>query len=431
VALLQQNDAFFSMLTPKETINLAAFLQLSKLERETRGELVDHILDSLGLRDVESRRIGHPDDLGGFYGCLSGGQRRRLSVALELVTNPKTFLADEATTGLDSAQAHKVINIIAKVAKDRNIPCICSIHQPRASIWKTLDSFILLAPRGKMIYMGKRTEAVTYFKKLGHACPPETNPAEFFIDLVTIDTEDLAQGSVDNDRIDNLADAFHEHCKKNSVNDSNGRLTPPSDSHQNNSNNKKKTLSPRPCARIGALLLRSVRQNIRDLKMNLLRIGTSIGLATLFSQLFSTVRRGSPIAKSVADRTALLSFAAINIAMVVLMKTLNLFGEEKTVVTREQMGRQYSSFDYLLSKAVAELPLEVVFSTMFAATLKRLTSLRISFPVLSTILSAMSIAGASLGFAVGSLTGNAEEATTIGVPLNVILMAVGYVTDVK
>lgn len=278
-----------------------------------------------------------------------------------------------------------------------------------------------------MIYMGKRTEAVAYFKKLGHDCPPETNPAEFFIDLVTIDTEDPAQGSVDNDRIDNLADAFHEHCNKNSVNDSNGRLIPPFATHHNNSKNKKKNLSTTSCARIGALLLRSMRQNIRDLKMNLLRTGTSIGLATLFSQLFSTVRRGSPIAKSVADRTALLSFSAINMAMVVLMKTLNLFGKEKSVVTREQMGRQYSSFDYLFSKSVAELPLEIVFSTMFAATIKRLTSLRISFPVLSTILSAMAIAGASLGFAVGSLTGNAEEATTIGVPLNVILMAVGII----
>lgn len=88
VALLQQQDSFFSMLTPRETIQLAAFLQLKIDEEATtiettttrREEAVDRILDSLGLRDAESRRIGQPDDLRGFFGCLSGGERRRLSV---------------------------------------------------------------------------------------------------------------------------------------------------------------------------------------------------------------------------------------------------------------------------------------------------------------------------------------------------------------
>jgi len=114
-------------------------------------------------------------------------------------------------------------------------------------------------------------------------------------------------------------------------------------------------------------------------------------------------------------------------AMVVLMKTLNLFGNEKCVVTRDQMGKQYSSFEYLLSKALAELPLEVLFSSMFAATLKRLTSLRTPLHKLAVVFSTMGVAGASLGFAIGSLTGNAEEAMTIGVPLNVILIAVGII----
>lgn len=281
-----------------------------------------------------------------------------------------------------------------------------------------------------MIYMGARLDAVNYFETLGHACPPETNPAEFFIDLVTIDTEDPVQCSIDNDRIDSLAHAFRDYHGRNLVGDrSNGRLVPPSaDRHKHSSSdNNAKRQSSRPHERIGALLLRSVRQNVRDLKVNLLRIGTSVGLATIFSQLFSTMKRGSPIAKSIADRTALLSFGAINMAMVVLMKTLNLFGNEKCVVTREKMGKQYSSFDYLVSKALAELPLEVVFSTMFAATLKRLTSLRTPLYSLAAVFSTMGIAGASLGFAIGSLTGNAEEAMTIGVPLNVILIAVGII----
>ena len=84
VALLQQHDTFFIMLTPRETINLAAFLQLD-IDRYEREDLVDNILDSLGLRSVESRKIGdqitgQAGNSGSGGGCLSGGERRRLSV---------------------------------------------------------------------------------------------------------------------------------------------------------------------------------------------------------------------------------------------------------------------------------------------------------------------------------------------------------------
>ena len=71
-------------------------------------------------------------------GGLSGGERRRLSVALELVTEPKIFLADEPTTGLDSAQAEKVVKLIAKLGKERSIPSIVILHQPKSTIWQTL-----------------------------------------------------------------------------------------------------------------------------------------------------------------------------------------------------------------------------------------------------------------------------------------------------
>jgi len=161
--------------------------------------------------------------------------------------------------------------------------------------------------------------------------------------------------------------------------------------------------------------------------VNLLRLSTSMGLAMLFSQIFSSVKKGAPIAKSIADRTALLSFAAINMGMVALMKTLNLFGKEKSVVIREQMGRQYSSFEYLLSKACAELPFEAFFSTVFAIILKKNSSLRISSSLLSVILSEITIAIASLGFAIGSVTRNEEEAMAVGIPVMVILMAVGII----
>ena len=150
-----------------------------------------------------------------------------------------------------------------------------------------------------------------------------------------------------------------------------------------------------------------------------------MGLARLFSELFSGVKPGKSLAKSVADRTALLSFGVINMCMLSVMKTLNLFGKERAVVSREKIRRQYSSFEYLLSKSIGELPLDVFFSILFATALKQFTCIRIPLSLLCRTFSYMTVASSSIGFAVGSVTNDVEEAMTVGMPIMIVLMAVG------
>ena len=131
IALLTQDSSFFTMLTPREVLYLASFLQLS-VPPSTRAQIVDRTIESLGLQHIQYNSIGDRQTSSG----ISGGERRRLAVGIELVTRPKVFLADEPTTGLDSGQADKVVGLIRKLVKQRNIPCVCILHQPRASIWK-------------------------------------------------------------------------------------------------------------------------------------------------------------------------------------------------------------------------------------------------------------------------------------------------------
>jgi len=136
VALLAQDSSFFTMLTPREILSIASFLQLSEPE-SVRELIVDRTIEALGLSSVQHNRVGDR-----FSGSgISGGEKRRLAVAVELVTRPKVFLADEPTTGLDSFQAERVIRLMGELAKERNIPCLCVLHQPRASIWK-VSSFL-------------------------------------------------------------------------------------------------------------------------------------------------------------------------------------------------------------------------------------------------------------------------------------------------
>ena len=290
-----------------------------------------------------------------------------------------------------------------------------------------LDSIMLLAPGGRLCYFGPTHDAVPYFTSLGYQCPPETNPSEFLLDLVSIDSEDPRAAGEDEARIMKLATAFAERQNRKVV-----RIAydfPKIDDERP----ALKELQPRRIGlrhvvqRFGRLLLRSWRQNTRNYQVNVLRLFVSVGNAFLFTNVFRSVKKGIFTAKSVADRTALLTFGVINMTMMALMKTIDLFAREKPVVRREQQRNQYSSFEYLLAKAIAEVPLDTVFATVFTCVLKYFSGIRIGLRYLSATFALMTVSGASLGFAIGAASPTAETAMTMAIPVMVLLMSVGII----
>lgn len=447
VAWLQQKDSFFNMMSVQETLEFAAFLELPQFSPRQRQRRVKSSMESLGLIRIKDRRIGDSAVNSG----LSGGEKRRLSLALELISSPKLFIGDEPTSGIDSTMSEKVVRLIKAMVKQRNIPCILSLHQPRSSIFKMLDTLILLSPGGHVCYMGKASEAVQYFSKLGFTCPIETNPAEFLLDLVSIDSEDPREASEDELRIARLAASFAENQRalqkkwfiplQSSGNDDgdievvlkNAALSGDDDgwiessTTPDSSVSKKQLMHFRGVKRFGRLLLRSWRQNIRNHRVNCFRLTASVGNAYLFTRIFGSIKKGLFTSKSVADRVALLSYSVINMSMMALVKTIDLFAKEKPVVQREQQRNQYSSLEYLLAKSIAEIPLDALFAAIFTTTLKSMCGIRIGWRALTGAFTLMTVAGASLGFAIGALSPTAEVAMTAGIPVMVILMTVGVV----
>ncbi|KAL7931407.1 P-loop containing nucleoside triphosphate hydrolase protein [Trichoderma chlorosporum] len=181
---VEQEDALIGSLTVKETVVFAARLSLSKtISKKEAFKRVDDLITAFGLRNQEHTIVGTPIKKG-----LSGGQKKRLSVASRLVTNPKIIFLDEPTSGLDSALSLEVCTYIKDIGRKYNLITIASLHQPSSATFQQFDKLYLLSG-GRTCYFGPVSEATAYFATIGYAIPPETNSADFFLDLINTDLD--------------------------------------------------------------------------------------------------------------------------------------------------------------------------------------------------------------------------------------------------
>ncbi|KAL6308727.1 P-loop containing nucleoside triphosphate hydrolase protein, partial [Sparassis latifolia] len=172
---VDQEDTLMSTLTVYETVLYSALLRLPRemsLEaKKFRTLETTHELGILGIRDSKIGDSGHRS--------ISGGEKRRVSIACELVTSPSILFLDEPMSGLDSYNALSVIDSLVSLARDYNHTVVFTIHQPRSNIVSLFDQLIVLA-QGKLIYSGEAGKCQEYLQSIGHPCPPGFNIADFF-----------------------------------------------------------------------------------------------------------------------------------------------------------------------------------------------------------------------------------------------------------
>jgi len=177
-----QKDIATGTLTVRENLMFCANLRLPRsVPPSEKRELVDQVLFDLGISHCADTKVG--DDM---IRGISGGEKKRTCIAIELITSPSVLFLDEPTTGLDASTANSVMRLLSTLAK-KGRTIIFSIHQPRYSIFRLFDSLTLLA-KGKMVYHGKLKHALPHFNALGYQCEEHNNPADFFLDVVNGDT---------------------------------------------------------------------------------------------------------------------------------------------------------------------------------------------------------------------------------------------------
>jgi ABC-type multidrug transport system ATPase subunit len=173
VAYVQQQDVVFADLTPYEHFYYTA--KLSGLANPE--ERAEEIIASLGLKGCRDTQIG--DDL---KRGISGGERKRTSVGIELITDPSLLFLDEPTTGLDSKSALDVA-ILLRMLADNGRTIIATLHCPSSEILKNFDQIICLC-KGEIVYDGPPTQIIDHFGSLGHPVPPLTNPADHLMTII-------------------------------------------------------------------------------------------------------------------------------------------------------------------------------------------------------------------------------------------------------
>jgi ABC-type multidrug transport system ATPase subunit len=453
-AYVQQDDNFFSMLTTQETLETHASLLLpASVPESERAARVERLLAALGLSRVAGSRVGGQRARG-----LSGGERKRLAIACELIASPSLLFLDEPTTGLDAFQAGKVVDALRQLARERGHTVVAVIHQPRSSIFASFDDLLLMA-EGKALYFGEAQGALEWFGRQGHRCPEHYNPAEFLADLASVDTSSPQAEAESRARVAALAEAWAASGgaraarraalksgraalgtgEEEDEEDEDGSSSS-SGSDEQQQQQATKDLAAAPAThhhhhehqrgaglrqQFALLLRRSWRQISRDKGAASSRLASNLSSAVMFAGIFWRMGRSQA---SITDRLGLLQVSAINAAMSSLVKTLNVFPRERLLVQRERARGAYGALPYLAAKLVAELPVSALYPLAFGAVVYPATGLRATpraFASFLGIITLESFSASALGLTVGAFAPTTEAAVAIGPALMLLHILFG------
>ncbi|KAG6557885.1 hypothetical protein Mapa_000062 [Marchantia paleacea] len=177
---VMQDDLLNAHLTVEETLLYTVKLKLEPTYTEAQLlERVSEVIKQMGLEHCKKTVIGSALRRG-----ISGGERKRVAVGMELLTRPQLLFLDEPTSGLDSVTALSLCSLLRKIAEERQCTVVCTIHQPQAKIFNLFQSLIILKA-GKLIYQGSASGVLKFFEDSGFPCPEFTNPADHLLDVIT------------------------------------------------------------------------------------------------------------------------------------------------------------------------------------------------------------------------------------------------------
>ncbi|CAN6347034.1 unnamed protein product [Urochloa humidicola] len=357
-----QDDNLLPLLTVRETILFAARFRLRDAATASdRLGRVEALMQELGLSDVAESYVGGVDIGGASNRGVSGGERKRVSVAVELVHDPPVLLLDEPTSGLDSRSAMDVLSLLREVSRARRQVVVLSIHQPSYRMLASYVSSLLLLSRGAVAHAGDLASLEDALARLEHKIPPQLNPLELAIEV----TADLAAA---HNAEDHRHDADDEMSMSLVVSDATGRRL--DDDVLNGHGGGY-------CSRlteISALTVRCWRTMHRTRELFAARAAQAVvgglGLGSVYFHL-----GGPDNPDGVALRLGLFAFT-LSFLLSSTVEALPILLHERRVLMREASRGAYRLSSYVAANALVFAPCLLAVSLLFSAPLYWLAGLR-------------------------------------------------------
>ena len=421
IAYVQQKDVFYSQLSVRETLAMAARLRLPRAmsEAERQGR-VDNVVSRMGLRACLDSPMGDGLKSGG----VSGGERKRVAIACELLSDPSVIFADEPTTGLDAFQADKVMGVLKELASS-GVTVLVTIHQPRASIFAQLDDLTLVSALG-VAYSGPAEAAVKTLRRHLDADVGDSsflgaplNPAEWVVDAISIDVSDADVEHASQARVRALVNAAAQAASPL------GAAKKGAAAREASRAFGARMARAGPWTQFRCLFARSLRQVTRDKATIRVRVATLLNSAIVFGMIYW--RMGNAQSR-IQDRMGLLQVCAINTAMASITKTVTAFTRERAVVSRERVARSYEVGPYFVAKLLAEVPMSALFPFIFSSVVYPCSGLHgrplrfVKFAVVSTL---ESVTASALGLAVGAIAPSPEVGNALAPAVMLINIVFG------
>lgn len=423
-----QDDVLFDTMTVYECIMMSARLRLpdsiSLREKEARAE---EIIKLLSLEGARNTIIGSPEKKG-----ISGGERKRTAIAMEMITNPDILFLDEPTSGLDTFSAYNVVSQLRKLAQSGRT-VVATIHQPSSKTFKLFDDLILMA-EGQIVYYGPADEVLNYLAELDFKCPEYMNPADFlFMDVLneadSNDNDDVplkiadVSESVNSKLIEawrrsSMNGEVEKRIKESIDNDPKTLVRIMSESQKENSSG---------LTQFKFLLGRGARNAIRNKMVILVRLIRAFTMGVMIASIYYDLPSKKGFAQ-IQDRMSALFFICTIELFSSVTNSLFQFAGEKTVFLREYRNGFYGIFPYFLAKSVLEIPIGLFTPLMTVSILYPMVGFRSGwyhFGVAVITAQLMSLTGAALGLLLGGVFPNFEAAMAIMPAITMPMMIFG------
>lgn len=354
---IMQEDLLQPYITVLEAMSLAADLKLgSEVNKETKAILVEEIISLLRLNKAKNTSTER----------LSGGEKKRLSVALELVNNPPVVFLDEPTTGLDDVASSTCISLLKRIARGGRT-VICSLHTPSARLFAEFDHVYVVAA-GRCAYQGTAAGVVPFLNELHLPCPKTYNPADFIIEVSSGE-----YGS----HTDNMVAAI-ENGKSQQWRDYAMEKTAPKfesmEIEQLNTGGVEKhnyMHGSTTFQQFYVLMKRMLLQTVRNKSYLWLRVNLHLALGFMVAILF--LRMGYDASKTIFNFG--FCYACIIVMLYVpMMPVLLSFPQEVQLVKREYFNHWYGLKAYYAALVCSRTPATIFFSLLYLVIVYPLTS---------------------------------------------------------